>query len=75
MNVETLPEDVTPRLPAGMLDNLLRAQSALELLAVLDAEAAHLVPGLTLNHTAALASYASEDMDSLLTGIEVLPEV
>jgi len=75
MNVDHLLEDATPRLPAGMLGNLLRAQSALELLAVLDAEAACRVPGLTLNHTAALASYASEDLDSLLTDIEAVPEV
>jgi len=73
MNVEDLLEDASPRLPAGMFGNLLRAQSALELLAVLNTEAAHRVPGLTLDHTAALASYASEDLDSLLTDIEPVP--
>jgi len=69
MNVDHLPEDPTPRLPAGMLDNLMRAQQAVSLLAALT----HPVTRLTtveLDHIAAIASYVSEDMDSLLTGIE-----
>jgi len=69
MNAQDLIEDPTPRLPAGMLDNLMRAQQALSLIAALTHPVGR-PERVDLNHLSALASYASEDMDSLLTGIE-----
>jgi len=69
MNVEDLLEDPTPRLPAGMLDNLMRAQQAVSLLAAVTHPVTRLET-VELTQIAALASYVSEDMDSLLTGIE-----
>jgi len=69
MNAQDLIEDPTPRLPAGMLDNLMRAQQAVSLLAALTHPVTRL-DTVELDHIAAVASYVSEDMDSLITGIE-----
>jgi len=74
MNVEDLLEDTTPRLPAGMHDNLLRAQESIELIALITHQVARL-GRIHAGHVSALASYVSEDLDSLLTGIESVPEV
>jgi len=74
MNVDTLLEDATPRLPAGMRENLLRAQETVELIALITHQVAQL-GRIHAGHISALASYVNEDLDSMLTDIEAVPDV
>jgi len=70
MNVEDLiDQNARPSLPYGMMLNFLRAQNTLSALARLNGDAAREL-GITLDETAAIISYVSEDLDSLLTGID-----